>query len=112
VDNRERYEVAYREAVRALDYQRSAIDALRTRVGYLVSAAAIATSFLGGLALEDGASVGGWVAIGLFVAFGAEDSVAPCRRMREEMAKRPQPILLPNPMRPFPGDPAPQSQPK
>lgn len=71
MDNRERYEVAYREAVRALDYQRSAIGALRTRVGYLVSAAAIATSFLGGLALEDGASVGGWVAIGLFVAFGA-----------------------------------------
>jgi hypothetical protein len=71
VRERERYEIAYREAIRALDYQRAAIDALRTRVGYLVSAAAIATSFLGGLALEDGAGIGGWVAIGLFVVFGA-----------------------------------------
>lgn len=173
-----------------MDYQRSAIDALRTRVRYLVSAAAIATSFLGGFALEDGAGVGGWVAIRLFVAFGAVgakilwpraegaegftakpsvlietidsadeskigtiyrdlalyaeeahdlnndrhvkpltigsalrscyswlrfrpgSSTSASAKMRADMAKRPQPILLPNPMRPFPGDPAPQSQSK
>jgi hypothetical protein len=65
------YEVVYREAVRALDFQRNAFDALRARVGYLLSAATIATSFLGGLALRDHSDEGSWIAIGLFVGFGA-----------------------------------------
>jgi hypothetical protein len=69
-DDREKYRLAYDEATRALAYQRAAIDALRTRVGYLVSAATIATSFLGGLALRTEADIGSWVAILLFVAFG------------------------------------------
>jgi hypothetical protein len=65
------YEVVYAEAIRALDLQRAAFDALRARVGFLLSAATIATSFLGGLALQDSGSVSNWVAVVLFVAFGA-----------------------------------------
>jgi hypothetical protein len=64
------YEIAYAEALRALAYQRSAFDALRTRVGFLLSAATIATSFLGGSALKAKADTGSWIAIGLFAAFG------------------------------------------
>ena len=60
----------YDEAIRALDIQRPAFDALRTRVGFLLSAAAIATSFLGGLALRAGSDAGAWVGIALFSAFG------------------------------------------
>ena len=65
------YRVAYDEAIRALDLQRGAFDSLRTRVGFLLSAAAIATSFLGGLALRMGSDAGTWVGIALFAAFGA-----------------------------------------
>jgi hypothetical protein len=67
----EAYELVYREAVRALDLQRGAFDTLRARVGFLLSAATIATSFLGGLALQEPSDAGSWIAIGLFVAFGA-----------------------------------------
>ncbi len=67
----EAYELVYREAVRALDLQRGAFDTLRARVGFLLSAATIATSFLGGLALQERSDAGSWIAIGLFVAFGA-----------------------------------------
>jgi hypothetical protein len=64
------YEVVYAESIRALDLQRAAFDGLRGRVGFLLSAATIATSFLGGLALTDRADAGSWIAIFLFVAFG------------------------------------------
>ena len=47
------YELAYQEGVRALDEQRVVIDAFRTRAGLLLSAAAIATSFLGRAALQE-----------------------------------------------------------
>jgi hypothetical protein len=70
-DDKDRaYEAVYKEAVRALDLQRAALDVMRTRVGFLMSAATIATSFLGGLALKDRAGIGGWVAIVLFAGFG------------------------------------------
>lgn len=65
------YELAYQESVRALDYQRAALDTLRSRVGLLLSAGAIATSFLGGQALRDEANALAWIAIALFVCFGA-----------------------------------------
>jgi hypothetical protein len=65
------YEVVYREAIRALDLQRQAFDALRARVGFLLSAAAISTSFLGGLVLRSKPNFGTWIAIGLFILFGA-----------------------------------------
>jgi hypothetical protein len=69
-DETKAYEIAYAEALRALAFQRAAFDALRTRVGFLLSAATIATSFLGGSALKTEADTGSWVAIGLFAAFG------------------------------------------
>jgi hypothetical protein len=65
------YELAHREALRALDYQRAALDALRSRVGLLLSAGAIATSFLGGQALRTEANAWAWTAIVFFVVFGA-----------------------------------------
>jgi len=119
-DARERaYRVVYDEAIRALDLQRAAFDSLRTRVGFLLSAAAIATSFLGGLALRTGSDVGAWIGIALFAIFGG---VIPYRdpaadRRSGDMGRRlggasgrmtmskskPSPIR-PNPMRPFPGD--------
>jgi hypothetical protein len=64
------YELAYQEGVRALDEQLMAIEAVQTRAGLLLSAAAIATSFLGGTALEAGSSVLSWVAITVFVLLG------------------------------------------
>lgn len=48
------YKVAYEEAVRALSEQQAVIDSFRNRAGMLFSAAAIATSFLGGQALHGG----------------------------------------------------------
>jgi hypothetical protein len=66
------YEVVYEEAIRALDIQRAAFDALRTRTGILLSAGAVATSFLGGREFaQDQEGVWSWLAVGLFLAFGA-----------------------------------------
>ena len=65
------YRLAYDEAVRALTRQQSALDEFRTRAGILLSGAAIATSFLGGQALESGTvSAWSWIAIGCFVGLG------------------------------------------
>lgn len=66
------YEIAYDEAVRALSQQQSAVDNLRTRAGVLLSAAAIATSFLGGQAIraDPNLDLCSWVAIAAFVALG------------------------------------------
>ena len=63
-----RYRVVYEESIRALEDQQHALDDLRARAGILLSAAAISTSFLGGLALHT-TSVGpfGWAAIVAFV---------------------------------------------
>jgi hypothetical protein len=67
-----KYRVVYDEAIRALAMQKASFDALRSRVGFLIAAAAIATSFLGGLALDQRElHAGATVAIILFVAFGA-----------------------------------------
>lgn len=58
------YKVAYDESVRALAEQQAVIDSVRARVGLLLSAAAIATSFLGGQALEGGTlSATSWTAL-------------------------------------------------
>ncbi len=61
---------AVAEAVRGIDGQQENLDNLRSRVGILLSAATIATSFLGGIALEPGRSltIPGFVAIALFIA--------------------------------------------
>jgi hypothetical protein len=61
------YELAYEEGVRALSQQQAVVDNFRTRAGILLSAAAIATSFLGGQALREGSfSAWSWLAVAAF----------------------------------------------
>lgn len=65
------YGLVYDEAVRALDDQRSVLDNMRTRSGIVLSAAAITTSFFGGLALRDGdPGPLAWGAVAAFVVCG------------------------------------------
>lgn len=61
------YEVAYKEAARALDEQLKVFDGVQARTGTLVAAAAIVTSFLGGQALTtEGPAGWTWVALAAF----------------------------------------------
>ncbi|HKO38155.1 MAG TPA: hypothetical protein VJU14_07285 [Solirubrobacterales bacterium] len=63
------YKVAYDEAVRALSEQQAVIESFRARAGLLLSAAAVATSFLGAQALQGGdADFYTWLALLCFVA--------------------------------------------
>ena len=63
----ERYRLVYEEATRALSQQERTLEGLRSRAGTLISATAISTSFLGGLAVsEEGLSYGAWVALAAF----------------------------------------------
>jgi hypothetical protein len=60
--------LAYEEVVRALSQEAAALEGLRTRAGLLLSAASIATSFLGGQALHQAhLHVLTWVAVAAFV---------------------------------------------
>jgi hypothetical protein len=62
------YEIAYREAVRAIEHQDAALDDLRSRAGTLLAAAAIVTSFLGGVALDNAdPTCLSWFAVAFFV---------------------------------------------
>jgi hypothetical protein len=63
------YELAYREAVRALDHQYAAVSELRGRASMLLAAASITLSLPGGEAL-DRAEPLGWLALGSFVLLG------------------------------------------
>jgi hypothetical protein len=61
------YEIAYREAVRAIEHQDASLDELRSRAGVLIAATAIVTSFLGGQALDDAdATCLSWIAMAFF----------------------------------------------
>lgn len=60
--------LAYDEAVRGLESQRASLDALRTRTGTLMAAAALVTTFIGGRALKGDNSAWTVVAIIAFVA--------------------------------------------
>jgi hypothetical protein len=71
-------QLAYDEAVRAIDSQASTLESLRSRAGTLLSAASLVTGFLGGLALASPTLVSGevvrgkvgvpaWFAIGAFI---------------------------------------------
>src|SRR5688500_12739139 len=53
-----RYELVWAEALRALGQQQSLLEGIRSRTGTLLSAAAISTSFLGGIAFDDGEVAG------------------------------------------------------
>jgi hypothetical protein len=71
-ENEEAYKLAYNEAVRGLAHQQSRLDDLRARSGILLSAAAIATSLLGGKALEDGSpTFWVWAALACFIGVSA-----------------------------------------
>jgi len=59
------YELAYREAVRALEHQHAALAELRGRASALIATAAISTSFLGTRAFATSRPLG-WLAIGCF----------------------------------------------
>jgi hypothetical protein len=64
----EGYKLAHQEGLRALAQQQSVLDGLRSRAGTLLAATALATSFLGGLALQGHRLSGyAWPAIGLFL---------------------------------------------
>ncbi len=66
------YRLAFEEGVRGLARQEAQLDGTRSRAGILLSAAAIATSFLGGRALTDhDPRAWTWRAIGAFAAFAA-----------------------------------------
>jgi hypothetical protein len=60
--------LAYDEAVRGVEAQRASLDALRTRTGTLLAAAALVTTFIGGRALRGDNSAWTTVAIVTFVA--------------------------------------------
>lgn len=71
-DRRGAYKLAYEEAVRGLAHQQSRLDDFRARAGILLSAAAIATSLLGGQALDKGApSLWVWAALACFAGVSA-----------------------------------------
>jgi hypothetical protein len=59
------YELAYREAVRALEHQRAELTELRSRAGMLLATASIAVSLLGRETLQ-GARPFAWLAIMCF----------------------------------------------
>lgn len=59
--------LAYDEAVRGVEAQRASLDALRTRTGTLLAAAALVTTFIGGRALKGDNSAWTTVAIVAFV---------------------------------------------
>lgn len=61
------YALALEEGRRTLDEQERAVAEIRSRAGTLLSAAAIATSFLGSPLLTHGPNVATWIAIGAFV---------------------------------------------
>lgn len=72
VDGADVYELAYEEAVRALTEQQANLQSMRTNAGILLSAAAIATSFLGGAALRAGDFTKlSWIAVTFFAALAA-----------------------------------------
>lgn len=62
-------ELVYEESRRGLELQREGLDALRTRAGTLLAAAALVTTFFGGQAFEGSRHVGCWgvLAIAAFV---------------------------------------------
>jgi hypothetical protein len=82
------YKVAYDEAVRALSEQQAAIDSLHARAGFLFSATAITTSFLGAEALGRGdLNFASWSALFCFIAVAASSLAVLWPRELYVMAK-------------------------
>ena len=68
-----RYRFVYDEAVRTIDHQEQTLDNIRARAGVLLTAASVATSFLGAAALRDSEQAGRWAvaAVCLFALVGS-----------------------------------------
>jgi hypothetical protein len=65
------YGLAYEEALRGVVQQQAVLTDIRGRAATMLGAAAVSTSFLGGIALQDQRPTGwSWVAVGAFVAVG------------------------------------------
>jgi hypothetical protein len=62
------YQIAFQEAVRALDAQRNALNELRGRAAILLSAASVAASLVGGQAALHSVNLGTWLGIACFIA--------------------------------------------
>jgi hypothetical protein len=75
-DGDARLELAYTEALRALERQQQTVREFGTRSGNLIYAAAIVAAFLGAITLEDG-SVGAWnwIALGALAGVGVLHTV-------------------------------------
>lgn len=66
-----RYELVWNESLRSITQQQALVESLRGRTGTLLSAAAIATSFLGGVAFDDQkVTTAGRLAVLLFAVVG------------------------------------------
>jgi hypothetical protein len=88
------YKLAYDEAVRALSQQQTVLDNFRTRAGILLSAAAIATSFLGGQALRQASmSAWSWLAVLGFVGLSASTLLILWPRRDWEFAAIPRRLI-------------------
>ncbi len=61
--------LVYEAAVRTLDQQAGVVESVRVRVGILLSAAAVATSFLAGVALRGGHSLSAWGIVAVIAFF-------------------------------------------
>jgi hypothetical protein len=93
----EGYLLAFEEGVRGLTRQEAQLDGMRSRAGILLSAAAIATSFLGGRALSDhGPEVWTWLAIAGFVGLAVGAPVILWPRRDWAFSARPGLIVSPH----------------
>jgi hypothetical protein len=88
------FRLIYEEAVRAIDDQRSVLDNMRTRSGIVLSAAAVTTSFFGGLALRDGRpGAFGWTAVLAFFVCGVSGLMILLPRGRWELRVSPAALV-------------------
>jgi hypothetical protein len=93
----EGYLLAFEEGVRGLTRQEAQLDGMRSRAGILLSAAAIATSFLGGRALSDhGPEVWTWLAIAGFMGLAVGARVILWPRRDWAFSARPGLIVSPH----------------
>ncbi len=68
-DEDPRLALVYDEAARTLEQQQAVVESIRVRAGILLSAAAVATSFLAGVALDERRGLTGWSAWGATGSF-------------------------------------------
>lgn len=88
------YALAYDEARRALEEQARSVGELRSRAGVLMTTAAIATSFLGGLSVPaHGLGPAAWIALACFALSGVTVLAALWPRRDWELVASPGALL-------------------